>query len=209
MIPEPVHIFVSKCRERFSDRIHAVIMVGSFARGDQRPQSDIDLCVLVDRVDKRLLQEVSEVVTSIVTKNEINPALVAESELLQLPHIFDWLSMKHDGVVLSGELPKVPACPLSELDLAKQIAQDVLMSSRHYIAVAEPAEKFEGGKLWNWNLKPLAFAARFYEYHVSGSYIRSLRELSKKYPVLSRDPVTEYSVILDECIAVCEKILKA
>jgi hypothetical protein len=164
---------------------------------------------LVDRVDKRLLQEVSEVVTSISTKNELNPALVATSELLQDPDIFDWLQIKHDGVVLFGELPEVSSCRLSELDLAKQIAQDVLMSSRHYIAVAEPAENFSSGKLWFWNQKPLAFAIRFYEYHKSGKYIRSLQELSTKYPVLTRDPVAECLVILDECIEICERILRA
>ena len=208
MIPEPAQLFVTQCKERFSDRIRAIIMVGSFARGDQRPQSDIDLIVLVDAIDKRLLQEVSEVVTSVAMENKINPALVAESELLQAPDIFDWLQIKHDGVLLLGQLPEVPPCRLSELDLAKQIAQDVLMSSRHYIAVAEPAENFAGGKLWFWNLKPLAFALRFYEYHLSGRYIRSLEELAKNYPVLKRDPATEYSVILDECIDICEKILR-
>jgi hypothetical protein len=97
---------------------------------------------------------------------------------------------------------------LSELDLAKQIAHDVLMSSRHYIAVDEPEQNFASGKLWIWNLKPLTFALRFYEYHLSRRYIRGLNELSRKYPVLKRDPVTEYSVILDECISICEKILK-
>jgi len=209
MTPEPVTVFVRKCRERFPNRVQAVILVGSFARGDQRPESDIDLILLVDRVDKRLLQEVSEVVASISTENELNPALVATSELLQDPDIFDWLQIKHDGVVLFGELPEVSSCRLSELDLAKQIARDVLMSSRHYIAVAEPAESFSNGKLWLWNQKPLAFAVRFYEYHKSGEYVRSLQEISRKYPVLSRDPVAEYAVILDECIAICEKILKA
>lgn len=209
MIPEQAHIFVSRCREQLLDRIQAIALVGSFARGDERPESDIDLVVLVDSVDMRLLQKVSGVVTSIVTENEINPALVAESELIQTPHLFDWLMMKHDGLVLFGKLPQVTSCPVSELDIAKQIARDVLMSSRHYIAVAEPEEKFAGGKLWDWNQKPLAFAARFYEYHMSGNYIRSLRELSKKYPVLSRDPVAEYALILDECIEVSEKILEA
>jgi predicted nucleotidyltransferase len=209
MAPEPARAFVGKCRERFPDRVQAVILVGSFARGAQRPKSDIDLIVLVDRVDNGLLREVSKVVASVSTANELNPALVATSELLRDPDIFDWLPIKHDGVVLLGELPQVSSCRMSELDLAKLIAHDVLMSSRHYLAVAEPPEKFAGGKLWVWNQKPLAFAVRFYEYHKTGQYTRSFREISQRYPVLARDPVTEHVVILEECIEICEEILRA
>ena len=209
MVPVPAQLFVDRCKEQCLNCLRAIAMVGSFARGDQRPKSDIDFIVLVDSVDKRLLEQVGKVVTSIRTDNEINPALAAESELVQAPEVFDWLPIKHDGIFLFGQHPEILSCRMSELDLAKQIAKDVLMSSRHYIAVAEPKENFADGKLWFWNLKPLAFALRFYEYHLSGRYIRGLDELSKKYTVLKRDPAKEYPVILDECIDVCEKILEA
>ena len=206
--PEQAQQFARRCGDRLPGRVYTVILTGSFARGDQRPDSDIDLIVLVDHADKELLQAVSGIVTSIPTTNELNPAVIATSELLRDPDIFDWLPIKHDGAVLLGELPEVPPSRLSELGLAKQIAQTVLMSSRHYLAVAEPAENFSGGKLWLWNLKPLAFALRFYEYHLSGHYIRPLPELAAKYPVLSRDPATEHATILDECIEICERILR-
>jgi len=45
-------IFVRDIREQFHDRIFAVALFGSKARGDDDPESDIDLIVIVDSEDR-------------------------------------------------------------------------------------------------------------------------------------------------------------
>ena len=42
--------YAADVRRRFGDRVHAVRLYGSAARGDWSPESDIDVLVLLDRV---------------------------------------------------------------------------------------------------------------------------------------------------------------
>ena len=190
------------------ERISSIILIGSFDRGDERPSSDIDLIVLVDTVDRVLMDDIGGIVESIETANDINPAVMSLTELRAHPEMFDWLSIKHDGIPVLGKMPDT-VCAQTELDRAKQIAQEVLMSARHHLAVREPAENFAGGKLRHWNLKPLSFALRFFEFHKSGRYIRSANEIAELYPLLSLDPASDYRQIIDNCIDICEEILGA
>ena len=208
MIPEQAKQFARACCQAFGERISSVILYGSFARGDQRPSSDLDLVVFVDVVDRVLLDDIGGIVESIETPNEINPAVISLSELSAFPDMFDWLAIKHDGVPVFGKMPDTVGGQ-TELDRAKQIAQEVLMSARHYLAVREPAENFAAGKLRHWNLKPLSFALRFFEFHKSGRYVRSANEIAELYPVLSVDPASDYRQIIDNCIDICEEILGA
>ena len=114
-----------------------------------------------------------------------------------------------EGIILYGKLPNFSSNTESELDIAKRIARDVLMSSRHYIAVSEPGDNFRGGKLFTWNLKPLGFALRLYHLSQTGEYIKSVRDLAVKYPVLALDPVKDWQRVLLECMKVCEKIIES
>ena len=209
MIPGPAQTFADACQDALAKRVDSITLVGSFARGDQRPTSDIDLIVLVDTVDRPLLAHIGSIVADIETPNELNPAVISLDELAREPYVFDWLMIKHDGISVYGRLPEITTCSQSELDQAKQIAQEVLMSARHYLAVQESAEKFASGKLHHWNLKPLGFAVRFYEYHKTGRYIRSPDEIAELYPVLALDPASDYELIIEGCMDVCEEILRA
>lgn len=207
MTPEAAQQFVSTCVAELDGRVIAILLEGSFARGDNRDHSDIDLFVLVDEVDSPLLRQIGSIVSGIQTQHELNPAVVSTAELQAYPELFEYLRVKHDGLMLHGALPAIDVPNEAELGIAKRIAQEVLMSSRHYLAVAEPKEKFASGKLYNWNLKPLGFALRFFHLAQTGEYIRSTRDLAARYPVLSLDPVKDWQRVLQECIATCEKII--
>lgn len=196
------------CTAQFGERLVAVLLEGSFAKGDNREDSDIDLFVLLSRVDRPALAHIGSIVAGIETRNELNPAVVSVAELEAHPVLFEYLRVKHDGIVLHGTLPEIESVAESELDIAKRIARDVLMSSRHYLAVSEPETHFAGGKLYTWNLKPLGFALRFYHFSQTGEYIRSVRELATKYPVLALDPAKDWQRVLQECMSVCEKIIE-
>jgi len=208
MIPEAAQKFADACVAELGARVIAILLEGSFARGDDRDDSDIDLFVLVDTVDNHLLQQVGAIVSGIQTQHELNPAVVSITELQTHPELFEYLRVKHDGITLQGALPEIDTSTETELDIAKRTAQTVLMSSRHYLAVAEPAERFSGGKLRQWNLKPLGFALRLYHLAQTGEYIRSVRDLAIQYPVLSLDPVEDWQRVLQDCIVTCEKIIR-
>jgi len=208
IIPEAAKQFADACLKGHDSRVIAILLEGSFARGDNGDHSDIDLFVLVDTVDTSLLQQIGLIVSGIQTQYELNPAVVSTSELRAYPELFEYLRVKHDGVVLCGALPEIDSATETELGIAKSIAQEVLMSSRHYLAVAEPEENFAGGKLYNWNLKPLGFALRFFHLDQTGEYIRSVRDLARLYPVLALDPVRDWQRILQESISTCEGIIK-
>ena len=206
-IPEAAQRFTDACMEKLDSRLIAVLLEGSFARGDNRERSDIDLFVVVDAVDSSVLAQVGSIVAGIETENELNPALVSLAELETYPELFEYVRVKHDGIVLHGALPEIDSRAGSELPMAKHIAHEVLMSSRHYLAVSEPEKNFAGGKLYEWNLKPLGFALRFFHLAQTGEYIRSSRELAIQYPVLDLDPVKDWQQILRECISACEEII--
>jgi len=46
--------FIAEIRDRYRDRIKKVILFGSYAKGTQTPQSDIDLLIVIDREDFKL-----------------------------------------------------------------------------------------------------------------------------------------------------------
>jgi predicted nucleotidyltransferase len=49
-----IHEFAAKAREACGDEIEEIILFGSVARGDDRPDSDIDILVITSREDYRL-----------------------------------------------------------------------------------------------------------------------------------------------------------
>ena len=49
-----VHKFAATARETCGDAIEEIILFGSVARGDDRPDSDIDILVITSREDFRL-----------------------------------------------------------------------------------------------------------------------------------------------------------
>ena len=67
MIPKPAREFSDGAEELLGDNLLAVILIGSFARGDQTEGSDIDLFVLVKEVDFSLLRTIGDFVSGIST----------------------------------------------------------------------------------------------------------------------------------------------
>ena len=207
MIPPPVHEFVARTKETLGGNLISIILVGSFARGDVKPDSDIDLVLLVHEAGIDILKAVGRIVQGIDTEYEINPDVISETEFQELPELFNFHAIRLEGKVLYGRIPEDIIPAESELMAAKKTAVEALKSARHYLAVAEPPEKFSGGKLWDWVLKPLRRALRFYHYSNTGIYIMDFGQLAEEYPVLKLDPVIDHQQIIEESITICEKIM--
>ena len=209
MIPDSVNIFTSAVSQLLGDDLQVVILAGSFARGEEKPTSDIDLFLLVENLDIQTMKEIGEIVKRISTDHELNPAVVKLSEFIKYPDWFDLLKLRHEGIALFGKPPINLNSKEDELTAAKRIAKEVLMSARHYLAVSEPIEKFTGGKLFIYILKPLAFALRLSHYANTGSYILKTSDLAREYPILNLDPVSDFKQIIEESSLICEDILNS
>ena len=58
----PLRSFKAELRERLGDRLRQLVLFGSRARGEFRPDSDYDMLVIVDRVDRALVHEIDAAV---------------------------------------------------------------------------------------------------------------------------------------------------
>jgi hypothetical protein len=208
MIPRAALDYAAKAATGI-DGVVAIVLAGSFARDDERPMSDIDLLVVLERVDLALLDAIGTLTRGMRSTNEINPTVVSRREFASYPDLHGYLKYQHDGIPLHGELPAPTAPHADELAIARRIAHEVMMSARHYLAVKEEPAKFQSGKLFGYILKPLSFALRFHHYHVHGRYIRSYADLSGVYPVLAKDPRADHAGILGEAHRICVGILGA
>lgn len=56
LIGNAAYAFAEKMREIFGDKLSKVIVYGSYARGDYRDNSDLDIMVLVDMSDEEIEQ---------------------------------------------------------------------------------------------------------------------------------------------------------
>ncbi len=66
----------------FRPRIRKIVLFGSRARGDERPWSDYDLLILVDRRDQSLVDEIYNVVVEIQADAgcDLSLKIIAEPE---------------------------------------------------------------------------------------------------------------------------------
>ena len=56
-----VRFFSKAVRRVLGSRLRQIVLFGSRARGDARPDSDYDLLVVVDRVDKGVTHDIDEI----------------------------------------------------------------------------------------------------------------------------------------------------
>ena len=103
--------YVDRIRNRFTDRVRAVILFGSKARGDADAESDIDLLVLVDAENSqfrselwRIASDVSLDYNVVLSPRVFGEARWAETRRMRLPL---YRAIVADGVSLA--LERIPA----------------------------------------------------------------------------------------------------
>jgi predicted nucleotidyltransferase len=68
---EAVDVFVEALQRQYPDRVRDVILFGSKARGDSRPDSDIDLLILVDDDHWRFSHAISRIAARVSLKYDV------------------------------------------------------------------------------------------------------------------------------------------
>jgi predicted nucleotidyltransferase len=66
-----VDAFCARVRVRFGARVHLLTLFGSRARGDAHPESDIDLCVVVDGLTWQERREVWAIAGDILSEHDV------------------------------------------------------------------------------------------------------------------------------------------
>ena len=99
--------YIARIRSRFSDRILAVILFGSKARGDADAESDIDLLVLLDAQSDefrselwRIASDVSLCYNVVLSPHVFGQARWDEARRMRLPL---YRASAEDGVPLAPE----------------------------------------------------------------------------------------------------------
>ena len=107
-INQLLYQYVEGVREIYGEHLKAVILYGSYARGDFKPESDIDIMILVDFTDMELKayrHQLSGLTYDFNEKHNLDIKPIAKSEV----HFQKWISVypfyqnvKREGVALYG-----------------------------------------------------------------------------------------------------------
>lgn len=100
--------YVEEIRKIYGSHLRKVILYGSYARGDFRPDSDIDIMILLDITDidlKKYSRQLSYMTFDFNLDNDLDIKPIAKSE----EHFKKWLdnypfyaNVNKEGVVLYG-----------------------------------------------------------------------------------------------------------
>ncbi len=127
--------FLKRLRESFGDRLIFVGHHGSWARGESKPESDIDTQVILDRIESHDLDIYRDIISSISNKRN-----QASGLLLSVPELHVWLrsdliqffyGCKVIYGTLEGIIEKIT--PVDLVDSIKVIASMNSQHARHYL----------------------------------------------------------------------------
>ncbi len=68
---QAVSRFVDLLRRHYPERVQQTILFGSKARGDSRPESDIDILIVVDQDDWRLSHAISDLAADVSLEYDV------------------------------------------------------------------------------------------------------------------------------------------
>lgn len=174
-----ITLFKDSCLDAFGNKLDAVVLTGSYAKGDFTQLSDIDIWLVFNSMQ---IQDVKK--TTMLIKNrsetpEFNIQCVTSTELLTMPFKkwFSPVQLFIDGFVLYGNLPQYIPYNSEIRNYAASIAVEVYMSARHYISSGEDEESLAGGRLLKWVIKPLSWVFRYNVFLRSSIFPRNFDDL--------------------------------
>lgn len=100
--------FVGDLQSLYGDALQSVVLYGSYARGDFRAGSDVDLLVLLNLTNEEIRQKedaLCELIYQFEVKKdvEISPVTLSMADYKKWKHVHEFLkNVQQDGVTLYG-----------------------------------------------------------------------------------------------------------
>lgn len=98
--------YVDDIHELYGSRLKAVILYGSYARGDFRPDSDIDIMILVDLLDEEIRKK-GHILSNLTFDYNFDSDLQIMPIVRNSEHFYKWIraypfynNVKKEGVEL-------------------------------------------------------------------------------------------------------------
>ena len=158
----------------FGDRLRFVGLQGSRARGEAHEDSDIDLVVLLDRVDVGDLERYRTVVAS-MPRSELACGLIGSERVLATWPRHELFQFYHDTRALFGELPDVsPFTNTDALQAARIGASGIYHAACHACVFGGDATDDILGSLF----KGAFFSLQALQFVRTGVYPRTKAELA-------------------------------
>jgi len=194
-----ISFFMKKMVERFSDNIKSIVLCGSYARGDQTEDSDMDMYCFFEKLCPNDLIEIGRIVKDLPVlhnKFELNVQCMTVDEYTRqgFGRAFVTPIKYFESVVLFGEDFGTKPSREDFYPLVENIVSEAIMSIRHYITAQEPVEKLSDGRLKRWVLKPLCVAMRIERYIFTGNYPRNFKELLEMSAGLPQAKAVEWMI---------------
>jgi predicted nucleotidyltransferase len=204
-VPAKAMKFAEKCAAAFGPDIVSVALVGSYARGDQKPASDIDVVLIVKNVTEALLLTIRDILSSIEKDNQIDLWTVTVRELERHPDSLAFSALQECRLTLYGQPPPLPSEYASaQLCRTAHHVQDTLrrILVRPAITRGDTFDQWAAGCL-----RDIIHVLRGFHKVQTGGYLPTEAELTEWYPVLGLEPSKYWDVILPSCLALIEGII--
>lgn len=125
-LPEEVRTVAEALKSTLGDNLAALIWHGSWARGEQTPESDHDLIVVLKRIDDETLNRMREVFTG---RTGWSTYVKTEQELRQYPST-GRLQFHHGAVLLHGDFDPPRVTREGLLEELRRFAVDIQHEAR-------------------------------------------------------------------------------
>ena len=162
--------FVRRLRTQFGSRLMYVDLHGSWARGEGRPDSDIDMTVVLDHIEDEDLKAYADLVHSMPEARPLASGFLASAKELRAWPRYDRALSRHGRKVLHGSLDGAWAKPTDE-DLLGDVrikAAVNLHVARHYMLY--PHDRTAVVHLLRYPFKECFFAMQSWTLLTTGTY---------------------------------------
>jgi len=174
--------FVKQCKEEYGPNLRSLVLTGSYARGEAREDSDLDLYCFFSELQSRHMIAMGGIVSRLTESYpgvEINTQCLTVDEYARQGFGTHFVTplLYLDGKLLYGE--SLAGKPAAEevIALIESIVANCVMNTRHYMAAQEPAAELAKGRLKRWSLKPLCTALKLERYLFTRAYPLTYRDL--------------------------------
>lgn len=174
--------FSKEMQTEFGSNLRSIILCGSYVRGDNTENSDMDVYCFFECLTATDLLVVGDIVKKmpVLYKNfELNTQCMTVEEFQHqgFGRAFVAPIRYFESKVVYGEDLGTKPSRIDFIEFFQNVITDTVMSIRHYMTPLETAERLADGRLKRWVLKPLCVALRAERYIITGTYPRNYTEL--------------------------------